>query len=383
MCWSFSHPRPERLSSRLLPVKDSNLRPLYYTLTCYFLKMPKNARVPKRPAIVGPAKATKIHKKAFSFNQSVSFCKAVIILLLAATYSPISRLVLSPVYGSIPSSIYHRPVLITAIITGFILNRFRGDPGRNDVNILPLLAFWIPTIQYVLIKQSSWLGNPTGPLVTEIVTYYPLVLLSVSASATFLQALHLERYYAMTISKHVPVAFGIIGITFAFTHHFAEILTSLVLSKYIGSSIFLNCSALQLLIAVVYAVALPSKLLLLAIPSVLFSISSNVHMPWGHTTAVLNSTLQGYGYTLQDREASLTGYISVFDSHGGFRAMRCDHSLLGGEWTKALTNYKPKVQDPIYAIFVMLEAVRLIQPENGGPRRMGEDSKALVMYESR
>ena len=342
--------------------------------------MPKNARVLKRPAIFGAAKATKSHKKALSFNQSVSLCKAVIILLLAATYSPISRLVLSPVYGSIPSSIYHRPVLIAAIISGFILNRFRGDPGRNDVNILPLLAFWIPTIQYVLIKQSSWLGNPTGPLVTEIVTYYPLVLLSVSASTTFLRALHLERYYN---SKHVPVAFGIIGIAFAFAHNFAETLTSLVLSKYIGSSIFLNCSALQLLIAVVYAVALPSKLLLLAIPSLLFSISSNVHMPWGHTTAVLNSTLQGYGYILQDREASITGYISVFDSHGGFRAMRCDHSLLGGEWTKALTNYKPKVQDPIYAIFVMLEAVRLIQSENGGPRRMDEDSKALVMYESR
>jgi len=133
---------------------------------------------------------------------------------------------------------------------------------------------------------------------------------------------------------------------------------------------------------VVYAVILPSKLLLLAIPSLLFSVSSNVHMPWGHTTAVLNSTLQGHGYALQDRETSLTGYISVLDSQEGFRAMRCDHSLLGGEWTKTPVNYKPKVQDPIYAIFVMLEAVRLIQPENGGPRRADEDSKALVMYES-
>lgn len=337
--------------------------------------MPKKTRVPKRSAIVGTDKATEIHKKVFSFNQSVSFCKAVIILLLAAAYSPISRLVLSPVYGSIPSSIYHRPVLIAAIISGFILNHFKGDTGQNDANILPLLAFWIPTIQYILIKQSSWLGNPTGPLVTEIVTYYPLALLSVSASATFLQALNLKRY-GVTISRHVPA----VGIAFA--HNFAEKLTSFVLSKYIGSSVLLNCSALQLLIAVVYAVTLPSKLLLLAIPSLLFSVSSNVHMPWGHTTAILNSTLHGYGYALQDREMSLTGYISVLDSQEGFRAMRCDHSLLGGEWTKTPVNYKPKVQDPIYAIFIMLEAVRLIQPENGGPRRADEDSKALVMYVS-
>jgi hypothetical protein len=58
--------------------------------------------------------------------------------------------------------------------------------------------------------------------------------------------------------------------------------------------------------------------------------------------------------------------------------MRCDHSLLGGQWTKLPSGYRPEVEDPIYAIFAMLEAVRLVEPDHG-VSRVDADSKALVM----
>jgi hypothetical protein len=40
--------------------------------------------------------------------------------------------------------------------------------------------------------------------------------------------------------------------------------------------------------------------------------------------------------------------------------------LLGGQWTKLAPGYRPEVEDPIYAIFAMLEAVRLVEPDHGG-----------------
>jgi hypothetical protein len=135
---------------------------------------------------------------------------------------------------------------------------------------------------------------------------------------------------------------------------------------------------MQFLIAAGYAAVVPSKLLLLAVPSVLFSMTSNVHI--GRISAV-NSVLKTEGFSLLARQDSYTGYISVLANHqDGFRVMRCDHSLLGGQWTKMAPGYRPEVEDPIYAVFAMLEAVRLVEPEHGAPR-VDAASKALVMYD--
>jgi hypothetical protein len=40
--------------------------------------------------------------------------------------------------------------------------------------------------------------------------------------------------------------------------------------------------------------------------------------------------------------------------------MRCDHSLLGGQWVHVNGR---RVSEPIYGVFVMLEAVRLVERE--------------------
>jgi hypothetical protein len=81
------------------------------------------------------------------------------------------------------------------------------------------------------------------------------------------------------------------------------------------------------------------------------------------------------GWSLIARQESLTGYISVIESkERGFRVMRCDHSLLGGEWLKSTT--KTNVREPIYGVFVMLEAVRLVEVPVSVP---DNEASALVM----
>ncbi|KAL1971033.1 hypothetical protein VTN77DRAFT_2867 [Rasamsonia byssochlamydoides] len=304
----------------------------------------------------------------------VSVGRAITLILLAAVYSPIFQRALSPVYGSTPVSAYHRAVTIAAIFTGSILrHRFPRLIGHWDAKFLPALAFAIPTIQFFLFKQSPSLGNPVGPVVTALVTFFPLVLLSVSASSALLGVLHLQDY-GQTVAEHGPL----IGSLFLYT--FGEKVAQFALTRVIGSSFLLTCSALQLVVAFLYAATLPSIWVLLAIPSLLFSVTSNVHMPFDHTTAVLNSTLHGYGYNLVARQESVTGYISVLENtKSGFRAMRCDHSLLGGEWTKTPANYNPRASDPIYAVFAMLEAVRLVEPDNSRRPRADKDSSALVI----
>jgi len=80
-------------------------------------------------------------------------------------------------------------------------------------------------------------------------------------------------------------------------------------------------------------------------------------------------------WNLLARTESLTGYISIIESRQqGFRVMRCDHSLLGGEWLAR--SERNILAEPIYGVFVMLEAVRLVEVKTSVP---DSEAKALVM----
>ncbi|KFX97789.1 hypothetical protein V490_02636 [Pseudogymnoascus sp. VKM F-3557] len=97
--------------------------------------------------------------------------------------------------------------------------------------------------------------------------------------------------------------------------------------------------------------------------------------PWA--TQALNSSLLAQDYRLIARQDSNTGYISVLESVSSqFRVLRCDHSLLGGIWTMQQPGYKPVVGEPVYAIFTMLEAVRLIEAPVSVP---DSEAQALVI----
>ncbi|CAL5872041.1 uncharacterized protein PFLUO_LOCUS6298 [Penicillium psychrofluorescens] len=293
------------------------------------------------------------------------------LLVLLAFYSPVTVLVLSPVYGGVPAHIFHSyGVAIFAGAGWFLKDQVQRRIGRLAGYLLPVLAFWIPTLQYFVMQQSSLLGNPAGPAVTELFGYYPLVFLTVAFAGKQIQAsLRLEAQGDL-VTEHVPL----LGSYFIYSigEHFARAFVS----RVIGFTFLFTRTGMQLLIAAGYAAVIPSKLLLLALPSLLFSMTSNVHI--GRISAV-NSVLKTEGYSLLARQDSSTGYISVLENHqDGFRVMRCDHSLLGGQWTKMVPGYRPEVEDPIYAVFAMLEAVRLVEPEHTASR-VDAASKALVI----
>ncbi|KAE8359586.1 S-adenosyl-L-methionine-dependent methyltransferase [Aspergillus caelatus] len=296
------------------------------------------------------------------------------LLALAAFSSPVFVLTLAPVYGSAPSQIFHGyGVAVTAGLGWFLKDFIQQVTNRRAVYLLPVVAFWYPTIQYFLLQQSSSFGNPTGAVITEVIAFYPFVLLSVACAAKLVQAgLNLERYGDIA-TEHIPLISSYV------VYSFGEKLAKSFIARFIGSFWLFSSTGLQLLVAILCSAVIPSKWLLLAIPSILFTLTSNVHLPLGITTSGLRSALNEEGFALVDRQESSTGYISVLDNlEDGFRVMRCDHSLLGGQWTKTYRNYKPKVQDPIYAVFSLLEAVRLAETGHGA-HRVDADSKALVI----
>ena len=92
------------------------------------------------------------------------------------------------------------------------------------------------------------------------------------------------------------------------------------------------------------------------------------------------TTLNDIGYTVLMREESLTGYLSVIENRiRGYRVLRCDHSLLGGEWAPGIGSWPGGegyngpvgiVGEPVYAVFVMLEAIRLVQDDPSEAKNM-------------
>jgi hypothetical protein len=97
----------------------------------------------------------------------------------------------------------------------------------------------------------------------------------------------------------------------------------------------------------------------------------------------LNNRLITHDWLLVDRAWSTTGYISVLENHSAnYRVLRADHSLLGGEWLlteERQTQQNWLVPEPTYAVFEMLEAVRLVQnPGKKSPVADG-DASALVI----
>ncbi|KAL2376745.1 hypothetical protein RJZ90_007284 [Blastomyces dermatitidis] len=237
-----------------------------------------------------PSQSQGTENRVFSAPKTIQLIGlAILLLVLTATYSPISQLTLSPVYGSVPSAAFHQRGMMVAALSGwFAKDQIRKRLSTKIMNVLPVLAFTIPTIQFFLFMRSAQLGVVYGPLLTELLTYFPLVFLSVSSVAMLLEDADLRR----TLQKFVGI----------------------LLPGYIGKNALMARIPLQLITASLYAISLPSKWLLLALPPLLFSSGYNVHFPFKHTTALLNSTLQAEDFVLLHREESLTGYLSVLEN---------------------------------------------------------------------
>ncbi|KAJ2975324.1 hypothetical protein NUW58_g5070 [Xylaria curta] len=286
-------------------------------------------------------------------QQVAVYGQATALIVLTAVYANVSVLTLSPVYGQIAANRLHQYVVWAGLFVGWAGNLFlrRALPVKT-ITILPLIALQIPMLQYYLFALSHIFGVEYGPAITEAVTLFPLVVVSASCIADILDQADLGRLPS-SIANPAPGIVSYMIFRYSETSFFGQLV------EQMGTSFMQTRMALELVLAATYSIMGRSQLLRYAVPGIVHVLVYNTHLMTESATASRNSTLNANGWSLVDRWESNTGYISVLDSYAnGYRVMRCDHSLLGGEWTKFGRDI---VAEPVYSVFTQLEAIRLVQ----------------------
>ncbi|KAL6866658.1 S-adenosyl-L-methionine-dependent methyltransferase [Trichoderma novae-zelandiae] len=288
-------------------------------------------------------------------GQAALYVKTAVLLTLLGVYSNASQLALSPVYGSVPAATWHSKALMVGCFVGWAGNlALRQLLPVKTAKLLPLVALYVPVMQCFLYRFSQTLGPSYGPLVTEGVTLVPLAILTAASVADNLEGADLSSL-PKGLGEAVP-GIGSWG-AFKLTEHVAEKL----LQKHVGTVFWYTRMGLEILLAGSYTVFAPSRWLALAIPALVHTAMLNPHVATPAATALLNTTLAADHWLLLDRRESVTGYISVVENtQTKMRVLRADHSLLGGDWMEWRGN---QVTEPIYAVFVNLEAIRLVEME--------------------
>ncbi|KJR88240.1 spermine/spermidine synthase [Sporothrix schenckii 1099-18] len=318
-------------------------------------------------------------------HETLIYGRVVVLLTLAAASANASLASLSPVYGAIPAGLYHSVLVASALFVGWSSNLYlrRLLPDNIPVSIcLPLIATYVPFIHYTLssgyYSVSTWLGARWGPVFVEAVTLFPLLVATAACVATDLEAasgvddlIRLPRWLADALPGIGSWSF------FRFAEGATAVAGTVSSTAPAALSWLSTRVASQLAIAVGYgSVVRPSRMVIFAIPPFLHTLIMNSHLavsPWA--LGATNNGLRPDGWVVLDRRESVTGYVSVVENLSqGFRVLRCDHSLLGGEWTRFPAN---PVAEPIYGVFVMLEAVRLVQVPSKAEQ--DTDAKALVV----
>ena len=254
------------------------------------------------------------------------------------------------------------------------------------------------------------MGPLYGPFVTELLTYFPLLVLSMYAVALLLDEVmgtgtdmgsgdgndlngHEEK--KKWITGNGPLAESLPGLAAYMTFSFLEKASTAAMARFVDtyavaltqlSSNVMEFSrvGLQVLVAALYFLLNPSvHVFSLALPALLHTLFLNPHWISEASTARLNAALAPYNYTLLDRQESVTGYVSVLrNDESDLLLLRCDHSLLGGEWlvTPERRANGMTQPEPVYAVFSMLEAVRLVKGDGDDVVERGDAEKsALVM----
>ena len=301
-------------------------------------------------------------------------------LVLAAISSPVSQLSLSPVYGTIPAYAFHARTLpflaIFAFMGKHVIQRYLPSSAPF---FAPVLALSIPMLQHYLFPLSSRLGPLYGPYLTEILTYFPLLILSMYATALQLDVLALSSSSSVVGSGPLAESLPVLAAYMAFSF-LEKAATSLLASLVESHTYLVSRVGLQLAVGALYTALKPSLYVLLAAPALLHTFTLNPHFISESSNARLNATLATYNFSLVDRQESVTGYISVLRNEmEQVQVLRCDHSLLGGEWMVVPERQKAGMTkpEPVYAVFSMLEAVRLV--DTGAKKTPDAEKSALVM----
>jgi hypothetical protein len=307
--------------------------------------------------------------------------RAVGLLFIAGVASTVSQLNLSPVYGAIPSSLHHqRTMTITAVAALVGHKGLKRYISTDLAQYIGVIAYWTPVIQYFAFQYSGKLGVEYGPLIIESLTYFPFLFLTMYASADLLEAIdHSQSGFPEIVGQMlVPTA------SYFFVSTWSKSAAS-ALPQFIGTSVYFSRVGWQLLIGSASAFLSRSRIIVFAFPAILHTLWANPHYASEHGFQLANSTVfANENYTILARQESITGYLSVVENSAdnAFRLLRCDHSLLGGEWIVTPEAYSKGQHQPesIFAVFVLLEAVRLVQPTLSTPvPAIDESDKAALV----
>lgn len=305
--------------------------------------------------------------------------RATALLLIAGFASPVSQLNLSPVYGSIPASLHHQRTMTIVAVAALLVRRgLKSYVSANVSQYIAVIAYWTPVIQFLLFPYSEKMGIEYGPMAIELLTYFPLLFLSIFAAADLLECIDISGLNPSPLKEIVIPTASYFAVSTT-----AKISSALIPS-FIGTSVYFTRIGFQMLLASASAFFSPSRVILLAFPAILHTLWTNPHHPSTHGLQLANSTLQAtQNYTLLARQESVTGYVSVVESQSesAFRLLRCDHSLLGGEWLVTPEAYAKgqRQRESIFAVFVLLEAVRLIEPPVASIPAVDESEKSALV----
>ncbi|KAK6360470.1 hypothetical protein TWF730_006612 [Orbilia blumenaviensis] len=294
-----------------------------------------------------------------------------------------SQLSLSPVFGEIPSGLNHEQTKNTAFAAAAaIALGFKYTIPRSRILLrlsrflIPLVAINIPLIQGAVWQHAKDLGATNGPVVTEAVTIGLLLTFSVFSLAGTIRPVGVP-VASVAIADITLLALS--WVLFSVTEKSA----ATYLGPYVGKGWPMTRCGMEATVAVLTASLHRSIFLAAAIPSFFPVFYLDPRCVMGDKgVQKLREHLEPLNHTVIARVESNTGYLSVLENtQGHYRFLRCDHSILGGVWLPSHPELKTPVpipvhlREPIYAVFVMLEAVRLIDP----PARERSDPNALVI----
>ncbi|KAK6542595.1 hypothetical protein TWF694_006539 [Orbilia ellipsospora] len=304
-------------------------------------------------------------------------------LVICAVSSYASQISLSPVFGEIPSGLYHKQTKNTAFAaSASIALALKYTLPRSRILLrlsrllIPLIAVNIPIIQGFIWQYSSDLGATNGPIVTEALTVGVLLLVTVFTITGSV------RPIGVPVQSVAITDITLLSLSWLF-FTFSENMVSSYLGPHIGSRWPLTRCGMEATVSIFAASLHRSVFVLAALPSLFPVLYMEPRCATGNKgIAKLNEQLEPLNFTVLARQESNTGYLSVLENKKAeYRFLRCDHSILGGVWLKhhpelAKQKKNPEhLREPIYAVFVMLEAIRLIDP----PARERKNPNALII----
>ena len=311
--------------------------------------------------------------------------KILALILLMPLCSTAVQLPLTPSHGSIPTMEYHQIAFQSCIVVYFAWRMiYTGRPLMSlsiQMALIPVLAAWIPVITHFLTPQARRLGPAYNAALIKAVTLLPLqgLILNVVRES-------IERSFPQS---DFIVGLGALGLYFGIDHVWSGYRVY-VLSLFYG----LIRPYMMLLLSLVLIALLPSRWItwaLVAFPHTLFYNPHSTFAPsFTHVHETSRELMLQQGFSLVTKTEGITGYLSVLENvQEGYLMMRCDHSILGGNWVAGVGSWAGgenptlavgRVAEPIYAVFVMLEAVRLVKDAHDSTLPVSdEQAQALNM----